>query len=227
MDSLTTTSRRPIVIELLIVTILLLTVVKFLFVSKSNPIIAQTLSAIVAILFIYTPIAILMLKKRPVDFLDRDAKDYTRSLLVFLIATVIIFPPFLIAAHGWQIFIGGYKHFSLAALPKPFQLCLFQLLLVALPEEFFFRGYCQSTLNLIFKRSWSFLGTHFGPSLFITAAVFALAHSLVFYQWWHFSIFFPALVFGFLRERTGSITAPVFFHATANIIVDWLVRSYN
>ncbi|HPQ81946.1 MAG TPA: CPBP family glutamic-type intramembrane protease, partial [bacterium] len=42
----------------------------------------------------------------------------------------------------------------------------------------------------------------------------------------HFSIFFPALVFGYLRERTGSITAPALFHAASNILMDWIARSY-
>jgi membrane protease YdiL (CAAX protease family) len=33
------------------------------------------------------------------------------------------------------------------------------------------------------------------------------------------SVFFPSLAFGWLRERTGSIVAPVIYHAAANMMV--------
>ena len=98
--------------------------------------------------------------------------------------------------------------------------------MVALPEEFFFRGYFQSTLNRVWPTRWRFLGASFGPALPITALVFAVAHSVIALQWWHFSIVFPALLFGWLREKTGSITAPILWHGAANIFMVWFLRSY-
>ena len=172
------------------------------------------------------PILVLWKRDRPIDFLDRNIKSFLKSFLTFLIAAVIIFPPFLGLAHLWQIIIGGKQGFQAAPYPGWLNMTLFQLLLISLPEEFFFRGYFQSTIDLVFPKKWRFLGVDFGWGLVITAGVFAIAHTAVSYQWWHFSIFFPALLFGYLRLRTGSITAPVLFHAAANILMDWFTKSY-
>lgn len=219
--------RHSILIELAAVTSILMVIVRALFLAKSNPIIGQALSAIVAILFLYAPIFVLWRKKRPLDFTDRGWPQYRKSFLVFLVTSVIVFPPFLVGAHLWQLFVMGYKHFYFAGFPNALQVMAFQLLLVALPEEFYFRGYFQSALNLVFERRWNVLGVKLGPAWIITAVVFAICHSIVFYQWWHFSIFFPALVFGYLRERMGTITAPILFHAASNIMMDFFVRSYS
>ena len=35
----------------------------------------------------------------------------------------------------------------------------------------------------------------------------------------HLAVFFPSLVFGWLRERTGTIVAPTLYHAACNIMV--------
>ncbi|MFH0799578.1 MAG: JDVT-CTERM system glutamic-type intramembrane protease, partial [Pseudomonadota bacterium] len=120
----------------------------------------------------------------------------------------------------------GMHNFQAAPFPNLLNFALVQILLVALPEEFFFRGYFQSAANAIFPGRMRFFGANIGWGLLVTAAVFAFAHSVVLYKWWHFSIFFPALVFGYLRERTGTITVPVLFHAASNILMDWITRSY-
>jgi membrane protease YdiL (CAAX protease family) len=40
-------------------------------------------------------------------------------------------------------------------------------------------------------------------------------------------VFFPALLFGWLRARTGGIGAPVVFHALCNLFADYLAKSYG
>jgi membrane protease YdiL (CAAX protease family) len=41
------------------------------------------------------------------------------------------------------------------------------------------------------------------------------------------AVFFPALLFGWLRARTGGVGASVFFHATCNLYSLVLGRGYG
>ena len=220
-----TPGTRSLKLELLIVTVSLLVVAHILFLARGT-FIGPAISTVIAVLFLYAPIFVLWKRGRRIDFLDRGAGEYLRSIVTFFVAAVIIFPPFFVLAHFWQVLVfkahwNGLTHFS-----NPFTIIIFQLLLIALPEEFYFRGYFQSTMDVICKKRWRILGVNLGWSWIITAAVFAVAHSIVRYQWWHFAIFFPALVFGYLRERTGTITAPVLFHAASNVLMNWFASCY-
>lgn len=220
-------NRKSIFWELAIVTAGLLVATHVLYILRGNALVAKSLSTAVAVLFLYVPILMLWIKKRPIDFLDWSIKAFSRSLGYFLISSIIIFPLFFVGAYFWQMYVMGYKTFVFATFPNILNVSLFQILLIALPEEFYFRGYFQTMLNRVWLPRWRILGTGLGYPWIITALVFAFAHSIVYYQWWHFSIFFPALVFGYLRERTGSITAPILFHAVSNIAMDWLGRSFG
>lgn len=219
-------NKKSIIIELAIVTVALLIFTHALFILRHAPVIGSAVSTIVAIFFIYTPVIVLWKRGRALDFLDRNIMSGLKSLVVFLIAAAIIFPLFFGAAHFWQMIIMKRTEFAPAGFQGFIHIMFYQLLIVALPEEFYFRGYFQSAMNLICEKKWRILGVNLGWGWIITAAVFAAAHSIVTYQWWHFAIFFPALLFGYLRERTGSITAPILFHAASNLIMDWLARSY-
>jgi membrane protease YdiL (CAAX protease family) len=105
---------------------------------------------------------------------------------------------------------------------------LYQLLCVGYAEEFFYRGYMQTRLDGLFDpRRFALFGAHFGWSLPITALLFTLGHSLVTLQWWQPFIFFPALVFGWMRARTGNILAAALFHAFANTLMIILDHIYG
>jgi membrane protease YdiL (CAAX protease family) len=219
--------RSSLIWELAIVTVSLLVISHLLFIFKNVAWVGRSISTIVAIIFLYVPVVVLWKRGRRIDFLDRDLRSFLRSVMVFIVAVLVIFPPFLLAAHYWQLWVFGKHAFRAAAYPNLLNACVFQLLLVALPEEFYFRGYFQSTIDIVCKKRIRFLGVDVGWGFLITAAVFAVSHTIVAYQWWHFSIFFPALLFGYLRLRTGSITAPVLFHVASNVIMDWFARSYS
>ena len=103
----------------------------------------------------------------------------------------------------------------------------YHLFFVALPEEMFYRGYMQSRLDEVWRPRWRILGADLGVGWLVTCVVFAFGHSLVVFQWWHFAIFFPSLVFGWLRARTGDVMAGAFFHAWCNIGVVFLDTAYG
>ncbi len=98
-------------------------------------------------------------------------------------------------------------------------LVAYHLFFVAIPEEFFYRGYLQTRLNELLPRRFLVAGIPFGHGLWIAALFFAFGHSLVEVQWWHFATFFPGLIFGLLRERSGAVITGAFFHAACNVIV--------
>ncbi len=116
---------------------------------------------------------------------------------------------------------------TLVALGWLLQLVGYHLFFVAIPEELFYRGYMQSRLDEVWPPRWKLFGAVVGPGWLVTCAIFAAGHSLVVFQWWHFAIFFPSLVFGWLRARTGGVMAGAFFHAWANVLVALLDRIYG
>lgn len=108
---------------------------------------------------------------------------------------------------------------------------LTHLLLVALPEEYFYRGYLQTRLGDLFgdgEDPKTFLG--FSRANWATSAFFALGHVLVpiggSFSLARAAVFFPSLLFGWLRDRTGSIIAATVFHAGANMMVLILAVHY-
>lgn len=99
------------------------------------------------------------------------------------------------------------------------------LLFIALPEEYFYRGYLQTRLAQAFGDAPDRPRTWLGVSRanLVTSALFALGHLLIpvggALYLSRAAVFFPSLAFGWLRERTGSIVAPVVYHACCNMMV--------
>ena len=138
----------------------------------------------------------------------------------------IILLPWLVGYHFYQTLL-FHLHPALRAPKDAWLLVPYHLFFVAIPEEFFYRGYFQTRLNEVLPPKWKIFGVEVGWSLPITAIFFAFGHSLVTVRWWHFAIFFPALVFGWLREKTKGTLAGAFFHAWCNITVAFLDAFYG
>ncbi len=186
----------------------------------------ENLALFTALLLIYVPLGVLWYRKEKLPFFDPSLNQFARSLGWFLLTALLVFPViefgnrYFLEIFFHQHYIGGHwRGISRVAF--------FHLFLIALPEEFFYRGFIQSQLNRVWGRPWKFLGAPIGKGLLITAFLFALSHSMIMLRWWHFSIFFPALVFGWLRERTNSITASALFQALCNVYSYWIVINYR
>ncbi len=112
-------------------------------------------------------------------------------------------------------------------LPDRFALlALNQLLVVALPEELFYRGWMQTSWAASGpRRAVRLLGADLGRGFLATQALFALGH-LVRLQPWRLGTFFPGLLFGWLRARTGDLAAPVLVHALSNLLIAVLEASF-
>lgn len=101
---------------------------------------------------------------------------------------------------------------------------LWQLALIALSEELFFRGFLQTGLNALWTRRWRLLGADVGLAWPITSLLFAVGHLATTPHPARLLVFFPGLLMGWLRERTGGLLAPVVFHGLSNLLMELLVR---
>jgi hypothetical protein len=105
-------------------------------------------------------------------------------------------------------------------------LVVLQLLVVALPEELFYRGFVQTAwARTAPGRGITVLGARLGAGFLWTQLLFAAGH-LVALQPWRLGTFFPGLLFGWLRARTGDVAAPVVLHALSNVLVATLEASF-
>ena len=62
------------------------------------------------------------------------------------------------------------------------------------------------------------LGARLGRAFWVTQVLFALGHlaqGLPF----RMAVFFPAILFGWMRERTGSVVGAALLHALFNLLV--------
>jgi len=148
-----------------------------------------------------------------------------RALGYALAAALLIYPLFWVGFRIWWK-VGAFHPAPLGPLLAE---APGQLLVIALPEEAFYRGYLQTAIGKALhedERPGSLLGVRSGWSIVITSAVFALGHLLTELNPARLAVFFPSLVFGFLRARTRGIGAGVLFHALCNLYSAYLLRSY-
>jgi len=86
-------------------------------------------------------------------------------------------------------------------------------------EEIVFRGLLQELVRVYVSRAV------FGPlsmANLLTSLLFAAAHLINNPAPAALLVFFPSLVFGYFRDRTGALTASVFLHCFYNAGFAWL-----
>lgn len=157
--------------------------------------------------------------------LRRTARRGARSLGWALAFAAVSFVPFYFGWRAWW-----HAHGTFALTPRPSEVAnemLGQLVIIALPEEAFFRGYLQSRLDEVWPPRWNVAGARVGAGIFVASLVFALGHLATIHAAVRLAVFFPALLFGWLRARTGGIGASVAYHAMCNVFSEALGRGYG
>ncbi len=143
--------------------------------------------------------------------------------------TAVVAVPFYFGWRAWWAHAAPAElSFSLAV--RPFEAAdeiAGQLFVIALPEEAFYRGYLQSRLDDAWAPRWRVLGATVGPGLVGASVIFALGHVATVHLSTRLAVFFPALLFGWLRARTGGIGASVCFHMLCNVYSQALGRGYG
>lgn len=205
--------------------------------------------AVAALLFLYLPSYYLRRRKEYVDdyavppwpWTSRiAAKQFVKDVSWAGGVSILLFPLVFVGFFGFldllellpeevHRYLAPYRLGSLGfTLRFPANLGLHvldQFLVVALPEEFFYRGYLQTRLS----KAWGegrvrLLGAQVGRAFWATQVLFALGH-LAELHVWRLGVFFPALLFGWLRARTGSIVPGIIVHALSNLVIMTLEAS--
>lgn len=190
------------------------------------PPIAEYAFAAAAVAQLYGPLAIADRLGIDRAALGLDTQRWPRDVAIALGLGVATIVPFAIGHHYWQTEL-FHRTFRLQLADGLPVMILTQVIAVALPEELFFRGYLQGRMELLWPARRTLFGAPFGKALWVSSAVFALAHFVGEYAPVRLGPFFPALVFGLLRSRTGSIVAPVTYHAFCNVLSAMLWACYH
>lgn len=104
-------------------------------------------------------------------------------------------------------------------------------------EEIVWRGYVQSRLNQAFGLPMRAFGIQFGVGLIVTSILFGLLHAFNTYDpeigfaslsWgWALFTIFSGLLFGILREKTGSLLAPGIAHGLPDAVGEALGKIFG
>lgn len=141
-----------------------------------------------------------------------------------LAVAAIVFPPFVIGFWLWH----GPSHPFVWHTPADFgSFVVSQFVLVGLPEEALFRGYVQTRLGDHFTTKRRILGVELSiPAWIGQSLLFALVHLATEPNVQKLAVFFPGLLFGWMRARRGGIGASIVFHALSNILAEILVTGW-
>jgi membrane protease YdiL (CAAX protease family) len=175
-------------------------------------------------LWFVLPFAFVTLAKRP--YADYGLTVENPGSWRFHVAViVVVFVPYLIGHYLLAHWTAGLAfHFRVPA--RFASEAVDQVLLIALPEEFFFRGYLQTQLDRVYGRPHEFLGARWGVGLVVAAALFAACH-VVYGGPVRLIVFFPGLLYGWLRARTDTILVPTFYHAGSNLLMRVMLASLS
>jgi len=197
------------------------------------------LGALVAIVFLY--LTVFFANRRGKDLVDFGfhTSPRLRSIVIAGTYIAVVFPIFMVgfvmfydiacapgsaigrlsppgmcyAFHGWS---GAHlSGFGWATL----ELAFVQVVVVALPEELFFRGLIHELCEKALPPKRRVFGGGIGWALVISSALFALGHLAVTFDARRLVVFFPGLTFGWMRSATGSIFAGVIAHAASNLFI--------
>ncbi len=189
--------------------------------------------------FLYLPIIAGQARDEDWPEFGFSARQVKRDVLQFLAVGAVIFPLFIggyvlfVTAwprlpHEWTRIFTPYTtvpHFEFRLPPRFAEWVLDDLFVVAIPEELFYRGYLQTRLRDAWPQGRTFFGARLGPAFWMTAVLFALGHLAIF-QAWRLAVFFPALLFGWMRERSNSIVGAALLHGFSNLLIKVLDASF-
>jgi len=112
-----------------------------------------------------------------------------------------------------------------ADVPVVLEYFLYELTMPGIAEELGYRGVIQPRLNAALGRPWRLLGAQVGWGWVITSVLFWAPHAFRIDPQNHLSFYWPTLtlqliagfVYGWVRERTGSVFPSMLAHNLVNV----------
>ena len=198
---------------------------RILFQLKHINFISSIMHGVIAVAFLYIPVWLIRRRGLSLEAYGLTMGNLKRDLKWLALLVGIVFPVFAGGYHYYQkIFFDNSISFN---LPENFAtLCVFHIVVVAFPEEVFYRGYLQGRLEELIPPKFSFLYARVGLGWLFASFLFAVGHLLVDGRFQRLGVFFPALLFGLMRKWTGTVVLPALFHGLCNIFMAVLEKSY-
>jgi hypothetical protein len=191
--------------------------------------------------FLYLPLHAATCRGEDWPEYGMSTRTLGRDLRLFGVMAAIVFPLFIAGYFAFTAWVMPLLPHDLVRVLTPYpnapvrfhfrlpdrftEWLIDDLFVVALPEEFFYRGFVQTRLRDAWPGGRLFLGARLGRAFWVTAILFAVGHLAIF-EVWRLAVFFPALLFGWMRERTNSVVAGALFHAAANMLIKVLDASF-
>src|SRR5712671_2078969 len=200
------------------------------------PFLHQLVGALAVAAFLYAPVRLLERRGQEAHDagwrFDRLGADLGWALL----ACAVILPPFTMA-FSWFVhelprlppalatriapYVGAAHPLRFRLGEGPWQLAsrVAGNAAVAFSEESFYRGYLTLRLEERWPPARRILGAPMGRAAVVAALLFAVGHLLEPAPW-RLAVFFPALVFAWVRARTGTVVGAAACHFVFNV---WLL----
>jgi len=173
-------------------------------------------------LWLLMPLLLITVTKRAYEAYGLTLENPGRVGFHLAVITAV-FVPYAVGHYAlWHWWFGATFHLRLP--PQLIPSALDQIFIVALPEEFFFRGYLQTQCDHVWGTPYRLMGAACGVGLPFTAGVFAFCHVL-YGGPVRLVVFFPALLYGWLRARSTTIAVPVLYHAGSNLLMQIMLTS--
>jgi membrane protease YdiL (CAAX protease family) len=175
--------------------------------------------------FLYVPVGMCWL--RGTDFAEYGLILTRRSLTIrtALVSALLILGAFStgywLVVHKTDLPVPWSPGFEGTAL-QILRFAIIQVAVVAIAEEYFYRGYVQAKLDEAWTPRWMIFGARLGPGWLLATALFAAGHLAETANPARLLTFFPGLWFGWARSRTGNVYAGVFVHAASNLLIAYL-----
>jgi membrane protease YdiL (CAAX protease family) len=208
-----------------------------LFHLQSIAFIHNNLHALVAAIFLLLP-QLLLRKRGDIERYGFTSQPRALGLQLAAFGVLAILPIFSFAFVVFNRYLCWYAPKLVAGscfrmmhphfrLPGGFaMLAAAQLVVVALPEELFFRGYIQGRLEDAWPPRWNLFGARVGGAWLVASVMFAFGHYFVTFEPQMLTRIFPGLVFGWMFARTRSILAGTLFHAACNLLMEVLATTF-
>lgn len=197
-------------------------------VVEASVLLAVTFALVVVLrlptLWFLGPFAVVTFTRRPAATYGLTF-EHPGSLGLHATVIVVVYVPYVLGhyavADRWL-----RQPFRFGLPPGLTEYTLDQVLTIALPEEFFFRGYLQTQCDRVWGRPYTLLGAKCGLGLPLAAMLFTACRV---FNGGPFSLstLFPSLLYGWLRARTDTIIVPTLYHAASNVLMQIMLESFN
>jgi hypothetical protein len=216
--------------------------------GRAVPLVHENLGALVAVVFLYLPFWYAGRRSEDLSHYGFRADPLGKGLALGFGAPLLIFPLFAVlfvlfyaevcqagqpmwlrqmAPPGTCDGFRGWDGLRAPIVDRDFlTLVAVQVIVIALPEELFFRGFLHELFERALPPRRRLFGGGIGWALILSSLLFALGHLASGFDARRLSVFFPGLLFGWMRSATGSILAGTIAHAASNLFIHLLEQMF-